>query len=82
MAIEGEVDVGGECLGMVHSEHTLKDESGLVLVGQSIDRVVQDVVETGHVPIAVGDVDVDRTVRLNEHLESIFKQLERGLQVT
>ena len=82
MAIESEVDVGRESFGMVNSQHALKDQSSLVLVGESMDRIVHQVVHPCHLSIAVGDVDVDGTVCLDEHLESIFEQFKGCLEVT
>ena len=75
MAVESEVDVGGEGLRVIHAQHPLKNERGFVLVGEGIDGIGQDVAESSHVTVAVSDVYVYRAVRLDEHLDGVFVQL-------
>ena len=48
MAIEGQVDVCGHGVGMVHAHHPLHDEGGLVLVAKSQGGVPKDVTHLCH----------------------------------
>ena len=47
VAVEGKVDVGSQCLRMVHPQHPLIDQSGLVLVTESIQRIPQQLTHLG-----------------------------------
>ena len=73
VAVEGKVHISGQRLWMVHAQHSLKHQRSLVLIGQSIDGVVEDVVEPSQMSVAVGNVHVDGTVDLNKHLKRVFE---------
>lgn len=49
MDVKGQVDIGSDSFRVINSQNSLQDESGFVLVVQSIARVVQHVLDTGYV---------------------------------
>ena len=66
---------------MVYPQYTLKNESSLVLVGESREWFIQKIVDPSNVSVAVGNVHMQWTIDLNKHLNDFCKQLSSCFQV-
>ena len=70
VAVEGKVDVGSQCLRVVHTQHPLIHQSGLVLMTEGIQRIPQQLTHLGSLSERE-QVSLDGCWREGSHLKQL-----------
>ena len=81
-AVEGEVSVLCDGVGMLEAVDPLAHEDGLLLAGHGLHVVAHDVVEAGEHAEALGNLGVHGPVHVVEQVERLADELVAVLQET